>query len=455
MKIAVIGGGGVRSMFLAKSIASRAEKMGISRLVFMDTDSEKLFIYGKMAEQVAKIIAPNLDFSLTVDPVEAVTDADYVITTIRVGGDSMRCRDERMALDLGLLGQETTGASGFSFAMRSIPALKKYCELTKKYGKKDAVVFNFTNPAGIVSQALYELGFDFSYGICDAPSGMLHRFEALYGYGENSLKGMCYGLNHLSFFSHIYDGEKDIISTVINDSSAYKKTDLRYFDKAFLSRKGYIPNEYLYYFYYREQAVKNILNAEMTRGEQIEKINREMTKALKNVDVSSDFSKALDIFERYYGERENSYMASETGEKREEKYHFDLYAPDDGGYAGVALNIIDSIKNGAEKPLIACVPNRNRAIDFLSEDDIIESSCEVRGNKLYPFKHTDIPFENAEIIKRVKAYERLAAKAIINCDRETAIDSIYLHPLVASYSLAEKFVDSAIQLNKDYTGEWK
>ena len=125
MKIAVIGGGGVRSMFLAKSLAQSSLELGINQVIFMDNDPKKLNIYGKMVQQVAKRLQPALQLELTGDPVEAIKDADYIITTIRVGEDDMRIQDERVALNLGVLGQETTGATGFSLAMRSVPALVK------------------------------------------------------------------------------------------------------------------------------------------------------------------------------------------------------------------------------------------------------------------------------------------------------------------------------------------
>lgn len=455
MKLAVIGGGGVRSMFLAKSIAGRAEKMGITDLVFMDNDEKKLNIYGKMAREVSRRLCPALNFSLTTDGKTAIENADYVITTIRAGGDRMRCRDERIALDLGILGQETTGAAGLSFAMRSIPALKGYCELVKKYAKPNAMVFNFTNPAGVVSQTLRDMGYDFTYGICDAPSGMLRRFEELYNYSENYLDALCYGLNHLSFFKYIKADGIDITSKIVSDDEAYKKTDMRYFDKKFLMRKQYVPNEYMYYFYNREQAVENILKAPQTRGEQIAVINEKMTEELSSIDIEADFEKALEIFNYYYGLRENSYMASETGNKRESTWQFDMYAPDDGGYAGVALGIIDAKNQESDKKVIAVVPNDNKALPFLNENDTVEVSCNVVNGKVVPCKIGEVPFENQEIITRVKAYERLASRAIINCDRESAVDCLYLHPLVASYSLAEKLVDSYIELNKEYTGEWK
>ena len=101
MKIAVIGGGGVRSMFLAKSLAQSSLELGINQVIFMDNDPKKLNIYGKMAQQVAKRLQPDLQLELTGDPVEAIKDADYIITTIRVGEDDMRIQDERVALNWG------------------------------------------------------------------------------------------------------------------------------------------------------------------------------------------------------------------------------------------------------------------------------------------------------------------------------------------------------------------
>ena len=455
MKLAVIGGGGVRSMFLAKSIAAKSEKLGIKELWFMDNDSEKLRIFGGMAKKTAEKIYPELKFFLTENSIEAVTDADYVITTIRVGGDSMRVRDERIALDMGLLGQETTGAAGFSFAMRSIPALIKYCEEIKKYAKQDVKVFNFTNPAGLVSQALSDSGYSFSFGICDAPSGMLHTFADLLGVSSDRVYGEIYGLNHLSFFNKItLDGE-NVITELINNDSAYESTDMRYFSKQMLQEKGFIPNEYLYYFFNRESAVANILKAEKTRGEQIEEINRLMLSELRDVDCENDFDTALGIFEKYYGMRENSYMASETGVVRKKQWKFDMFSPDDGGYAGVALRYIDIVRNSGKGEMILCTKNLG-SVPGLLDDDIVEITCDVSSEGLVPHKFTD---ENTdayalELIRRMKLYEREAASAILTCDKKRAIDAIALHPLVESYSLAKRLVEAYIELNKDYTGDW-
>ncbi len=454
MKLAVIGGGGVRSMFLAKSIAQKAAQLNITRLVFMDNNERKLGIYGKMAQQVAHRINDKIDFSLTCDAVEALRDADYVITTIRVGEDDMRVKDERIALSKGVLGQETTGAAGLSFAMRSVDALAGYCELIKKYSKPGCKVFNFTNPAGVVSQTLRDMGYDFTYGICDAPSGMLRTFEKLYGAKEGSARGEVYGLNHLSYFSSVRIDGREVMNEIIENDRAYTETDLRYFDKSLLRERNAILNEYLYYFYYREKAVANILNAPQTRGEQIAEINRRMTAELEQIDIENDFDKALAVFEYWYGERENNYMAAESGVKRQTKWHFDIYEKDDGGYAGVALNFIGIEQSGGVDSMILCVPN-NGAIDGLLDTDVVEITCDIRDGKAIPHVFGKVDEQNLELIRRVKIYERLASEAIRTKSRTKAIEALTLHPLVASYSLAAELVDEYLAHNKDYTGEWK
>lgn len=453
MKLTVIGGGGVRSLFLARSIASRANKLGITELVFMDSDPQKLRIYGTLAKETAKRIEPALQFVLTTDAKAAVTGADYVITTIRVGGDDMRVRDERIALSYGVLGQETTGAAGLSFAMRSVAALREYCELVKQYAKPGCKIFNFTNPAGVVSQTLRDMGYDFTYGICDAPSGMLRSFEKLYGAPEGSAAGEVYGLNHLSYFSSVTMNGREVLDELIENERAYQETDMRYFSPDLLKSRHAILNEYLYYFYYREQAVENILKADKTRGEQIADINRRMTDALDRIDIEKDFDKALEIFEQYYGERENNYMAAETGVRREAPWQFDIFGKDDGGYAGVALRYIELERTKTRGSMILCVPNGD-AIDGLEPTDIVEITCDVTENGAVPHHFGVVDVQNLEMIRRVKMYERLASRAIREKSVQAAIDALTLHPLVNSYSLAQKLIAEYLELNKDYVKGW-
>ena len=454
MKLTVIGGGGVRSIFLAKSIAQKAARLGIDELVFMDNNAEKLNIYGEMAGKVAEILDPNLKFTATLDAKEAIEGADYIITTIREGGDEMRVKDERIALNLGVLGQETTGAAGLSFAMRSVYALKEYCEMVKKYAKPNCKVFNFTNPAGVVSQTLSDMGYDFTFGICDAPSGMLRSFAELYGVDPDTVKGEIFGLNHLSYFTSIKIGDKEILPELIENDEAYEKTDMKFFEKKLLRERGAILNEYLYYFYYREKAVQNILNAPKTRGEQICEINKAMTEELSRVDIRNNFDEALKIFEHWYGVREDNYMASETGKKRKNKWHFDIHEKDDGGYADVALKYIEIAESGGSDSMILCTKN-NGAIPGLLDSDIVEITCDITKDGATPHKFQTVDEQNFELVRRVKLYERLASKAIREKSIQAAVEALTVHPLVNSYSLATELTDKYLDLNKNYVNDWK
>lgn len=454
MKISVIGGGGVRSMFLAKSLAQASNELGFDEIVFMDNDEKKLNIYGKMAQQLVKRLQPELNFGLTSDAVEAIRDADYIITTIRMGGDDMRIRDEKAALARHLLGQETTGAAGFSFAMRSVPALVEYCELAKKYAKPDVKIFNFTNPAGVVSQTLRDMGYDFTYGICDAPSSLLHSFAKLYGVEQDAVTGNCYGLNHLSFFESVKLNGREIMPELLKDERLYTDTDMRFFKPDLVEHIGCILNEYLYYFYYREQAIDNILNANITRGEVIRDVNIHMMEELSQMDIENDFDNCLKVFDKWYGKREDAYMSNETGISRaKEPYHFDIYEKDAGGYAGVALKYIRTKLAGKESEMILCLPNQG-AIPGLLDTDVVEITCTLKDGECIPHKIENPGELQMELIRRVKAYERLASEALRTKSIAKAVDCLMVHPLVNSYSLAQQLVNEYLEANKEYTEGW-
>ena len=454
MKLAVIGGGGVRSMFLAKSLAQAAARLGIDELSFMDNNPEKLGIYGKMARKVAAVNAPEVKFLLTADAEEAVSGADYVITTIRAGGDEARVRDERAALDAGVIGQETVGAAGFSFAMRSVPALIKYCEAVRKYAKADAKVFNFTNPAGLVAQALRDAGYDFTFGICDAPSGMLSEFGKLYGVTPDRVSGEMYGLNHCSFFRNVYVDGRDVAKELAVSDEAYAKTDLRYFDKATVAAADAVPNEYLYYYYYPERAYANIISASETRGELIARVNKAMTEELGRIDVEKNFDEALRIYSKYYGERERMYMANETGISRGIPWSFDPKSRDYGGYAGVALRYMDIVASGRAQTMILCVPAEG-AVPFAEAGDVVEITADVTRDAVVPHRFENIPEVNMRLLKAVKEYERRAARAILTGNREEAVKALKCNPLVAQDTIARKLVDKYIEYNKEYGGVWE
>lgn len=458
LKLAVLGGGGVRSPFLAKSIALGARETGITETVFMDTDAEKLSIYGKIAKRISEMINPDLKFTLTTDAVEALTDADFVITTIRAMGDAGRVFDERTALNLGVLGQETTGAGGFAMALRSIHTIKEYCELMKRVSKPDAPMFNFTNPSGLVTQAMRTFGYGNVYGVCDAPSGFFRQLKAMLGAKEFS--GECFGLNHLSWFTDFKADGEDVNEKILADERLYKDTEIRLFPKELISINGkLLPNEYLYFYFFRDRAVSSVLASSKTRGETILEINEHMLKELRTIDIDSDFDRAFECFMRHYAMRENSYFSIESGTFREEKFPVPpveeyIKQPENGSYAAVALEFIKARHTGKPVNMVLSVPN-DGALDFLNDNDVCELSCTVDRDGVHPHRFGEIPEMQKNLIRTVKHYENLTVEAIMEHNREKAVEALTVHPLVCSYALAAELVDKYAEKYKEYIGEWQ
>jgi 6-phospho-beta-glucosidase len=277
------------------------------------------------------------------------------------------------------------------------------------------------------------------------------------GVDAAAISAEVYGLNHLSFYSNIKLNGGDITRQIIEDERSYTESDLRFFDKELVRHLDCVPNEYLYYYFYPEKALENIRGAEKTRGELIEEINRNMLRELSQKDVGGtdekSFHECLSIYEKWYAARENMYMANETGVGRAEGWKLNLN--EEGGYAGVALQFIEAAKGIRQnRSMVLCVPN-GKAIPGLAPDDIVEASCDIVSGEAVPHSFAAIPPAHFELIRRVKVYERLAAKAIIEKDLKLAKDALALHPLAGSYSVAMRLAPRYFELNAAYTGGGK
>jgi 6-phospho-beta-glucosidase len=466
MKIALIGGGGVRTMYFTEAAAKYADRLGVTHISIMDNDAEKLEIFGELARHVAMKANSSLKVDLTTDIAEAVTGADYVVTTMRVGKDEGRVKDEKIALSHGVIGQETTGAGGFSFALRTIPVMLEYCRIIKEKSN-NAVVFNFTNPAGLVTQAMHEAGYTNVIGVCDNPTTLKSEVAHALGLGVNNIYTRMYGLNHLSWMDSIKVKDVEIIDKLLaSDAFLESSWEFGYFDKELIHLLKQIPNGYLYYFYYPEKALKNIESSDVTRGEVILDINNKMIKALKGIDVKRNPEEALEAYHKFLKERESSYMSIELAGKKLQSKSFDLSSLgieglDKGhedaasfeGYAGVAFNYIEAVKNDKPMDIPLNVAN-NGAIPGLRPEDVVEITCVVDKDGAHPAKVESVPENNMLLIKQIKLYENLTVQAIKHRSKKLAIQALMIHPLINSYSIAKALVEDYVAEFKDYLGEW-
>ena len=459
MKLAILGGGGVRSPFLAKFVARKVKTLGINRVVFMDNDPEKLRVFGGLCRKIAKLVNPELTFTLTLDAQEAISDASVIITSMRVGQDRCRTLDERIALKYGVIGQETTGPGGFGMALRSIPALEKYCALAKLYARPDCMIFSFTNPSGLVTQYMRDAGYNNVYGVCDGPSGFMTDIAHKTGMDYRAVATEWVGLNHLSWLlSVMYDG-KEILPELLANPVVRNDTELKIFDPELIDRLKVIPNAYLMYYYHRERALANVLASDKTRGETIQQINEKMFQMMQPLDPEHDFERMLQIFLYHLGLRHASYMSIESGHSAHHVTPIEeidiqsmLNGPDDEGYAGIALAFVDAKFNNYERELVLNIPN-NGVIPELDDNDVIETTCIVGPNGAVSKVRKQLPETALAIVRSVKLYERLAAQAIREKSRDLAIDALMVHPLVCSYSIARNIVDEYLAAYKEYIGE--
>jgi 6-phospho-beta-glucosidase len=269
----------------------------------------------------------------------------------------------------------------------------------------------------------------------------------------------CFGLNHLSWFRSIKINGTERLQDIIKDQRLYNDTEIRMFEPQFVESMGMIPNAYLYYYYYREKALGNIINSGKTRGEVIRDINNMMYEELKNLEPEKDFEQMLCIFLKYYSLREKSYMTIESGSIKPHieqditwQDFFDMHGGE--GYAGIALNFIDSIVNGVEKEMILSVPNMG-SIEGLKNDDVVEISCRVDKSGAHPIHIGSVPEVHMSLIRQVKLYERLAAESIKEKNIDKAVKALMVHPLVNSYSTAKKLAYEYLDAYKDYIGVWR
>jgi len=458
MKLTIVGGGGVRTPLLINSILRRAERLKLEELCLMDIQPEKLQMIGTLVKKLVNQAESEVRVTTTTQTQAALEGARYIITTIRVGVEAGRVLDEKIALQNGVLGQETTGPGGFAMALRSIPAILNYAELLEKYSP-GAWMLNFTNPSGLVTQALFEAGFKRAVGICDGANMAQHAVARWFDIKPNQLRAEVFGLNHLSWTRRVLHDGKDLLHPLLNEPAFRQMTMLRLFEPELIREIDMFLNEYLFYFYYREEALRQINLEEYTRGEKVGQINQQIFEVIKQIDPETHPLEALAAYYKFNEQRSASYMPytvtqnqvmpavvpekmTRTQEEEEE------------GYAGVALNIMEAMETGEPLYTGLNVPNQG-AISGMADDDVVEVSCRVDGSGIHPLLIGEIPAHQLQLMGMVKLYERLTVKAIHNHSRQQAVMALMNHPLVLSYSLAQKLVDEYLTAHREYIGEWR
>ena len=458
MRLTIAGGGGFRVPLVYRALSAGPFAGLVRELVLYDVDPARLAaieaVLASLAQQGRPGSGPQIRAVSSLP--EALDGADMVFAAIRPGGTAGRTADERIALDLGLLGQETTGAGGISYALRSIPPMLRLAEEMRRRCP-GAWLLNFTNPAGMVTEALVPVLGPRVIGICDSASGLVHRAARAAGVAlpEGTLDGVgYYGLNHLGWLYRLDAGGRDALPDLLANPAALSGFEEgRLFPPGLLAGLGCLPNEYLFYYYDTVRAVSGMRAAGQTRGESIARQQADLYPRL-----AAAGPEAFALWEAARRSREEGYLAEArtSGERRDET---DLAG---GGYERVALAAMRALAGGGAADLILNTRNtvttagssapeaaagsggQTRqavpAVPGLPADAVVEVPCKVTPDGAVPVPQDRPGPAQLELMRRVKDVELLVVEAATTGRREAALAAFARHPLVDSEVLAGKLL---------------
>jgi 6-phospho-beta-glucosidase len=429
MKLAIIGGAGVRVPLLVSGLAR--SDLRISEIHLYDLDRQRLPFVADLAARLAN----GVRLVQSTGPEDAIDGARFVICSIRPGGAARRAADEAAALSLGVVGQETVGPVGFAMAIRTIPAMVAYARMAARLAPR-AWMISFTNPVSIVLQAvLQEVGAP-AIGICDTPLELFEDAAHALGLPPDACAYDYFGLNHLGWLRNVYfEGRPELHRLWDDDARLAAVYRSPLFDADRLRSLRLLPTEYLYYYYRPLDALAHLHGAGTSRGAAV----ASLTEALF-ADLARGAGDPVERYRRYLADRDSGYMQLETGSTapRAKPEWSSL-----SGYDRIAVMVMRAIVHhlGAVIPLNVA---NGTTLPFLDRGDVVEVQCRVGRNGPEPEPMDPVPDHARELMLRVKRYERATVAAALGGSREEMIAALALNPLVPSRERAAALVDAVI-----------
>ena len=438
MKVAVLGGAGTRVPLLVLGLLRFHQELRTEEVALWDVNNER----GPAIERLCRALTRRYQIPLRIHSArtveEALEGAEFVICSIRVGGAASRIADETIALSHGVLGQETVGPGGWAMALRTIPPVLDYVRTMERVAPH-AWLLNFTNPVGIVLQAVVGCGGQRVIGVCDTPREMFELVakelqvesrEAFFDY---------FGLNHLGWVRRVLVNGRDVLAPAFAQPERLARFyHVPLFEPAFLQELGLLPSEYVYFYYRSREAVEKIRAQATTRGRMVDEQEKELFAQLGS--NGDDPEKILPAYENYLVRRDATYFRLETGaavrEQDVEKARRELYERA-AGYERIAVDVMRAIRTN--QPMVMPVDVANQgSIEELAAEDAVEVPCVIDGNGAHPLAVGTLPAAVRSLFLQVKEYERLTVQAAVEGSAARAAEALAANPLVADRSLAEK-----------------
>jgi 6-phospho-beta-glucosidase len=412
LKLAVVGGGSTYTPELVDGISRRSDRLSIDEIALLDIDQERLAIVGGLAQRMLARQGWPGRVLLTTDRDAAIEGADAVLVQLRVGGQAARLGDETLPPRFGLVGQETVGAGGFAKALRTVPVILELAELVRGRAARGAWIIDFTNPVGIVSQALSDAGHR-SLGLCNVAIGFQRRFAEQFGVEPEAVDLEQVGLNHLTWIRAVRVAGVDRLPEILAEDGEAIAEDLR-MPVERLRAEGVIPSYYLRY-YTDEATVVAEAKAKPTRAEEVMTIERDLLELYRDP--------TLDTKPELLEHRGGAF------------------------YSEVAAQLLASLTDGRGDVQVVDVRN-DGALPDLAADDTVEVPARIDRDGAHPLPQAPLSPSQADLVGRVKAYERLAVKAATTGDRIVARDALAANPLAGGPALADELLAAILAANR-------
>ena len=339
-------------------------------------------------------------------------------------------------------------------ALRTIPATLKYASLIEKHAP-DAWFINFTNPAGLITQALTSHTHLRVVGICDTPTEIFHRIAEVLKEPRADVTCHYAGLNHLGWVNSVeVRGQERIGEILKNDSSTQRLYPADLFAPELLRSLKAIPTEYLFFYYSQKRAYQNQCGAGATRGAELERLDREVFNETASAVASGDVARALDRHTAYLMQRSASYLRLESkGESAMGVAASEFPDPfsAETGYHRMALDVISALVSSKPTRVVVNVPNGNSITD-LEKEDTVEVPCEVSSKGVLPIPVGRLAPKVRGLVMSVKEYERLAVRAAVEKSAELARLALVTLPIVGQWEAAEQLMSALIKSDPEHLG---
>lgn len=431
IKIVTIGGGSSYTPELVEGFIKRHKELPVKELWLVDIEEgkHKLEIVGNLAKRMVKKAGVDMEVHLTLDRREALKDADFVTTQLRVGLLDARIKDERIPLSHGVIGQETNGAGGLFKALRTVPVVLDIIKDIEELCP-NAWLVNFTNPTGVISEAVFKYtNFRRYIGLCNVPIGVKNGMADILEVEKDRVEMDFAGLNHMVYALNVrLDGKditKEAIEKFVTSSLTMQNIKDIPLNADFVRALGVIPCPYHKYYYKHKEMLEEELEGfkdGKTRGETV--------KALED-----------DLFELY--KDENLAVKPQQLEKRGGAY-----------YSDAACNLINSIYNDKKDIQVVNTLNNGAIRDF-REDSAAEMSCVITKEGPKPLSVGYLPVAVSGLVTEIKSFEILAAKAAVEGDYNAALQALCINPLIPSDDLAKTILDEMMEAHKEYLPQFK